>query len=109
MSGRKRVKIDPGEPLFPGVVDRAKPPEEDEGKWKREFWKRYGELTSRMGKNETYNQRTRDLILARIVPEWIFRGALLSQNPDHVDRCQKAVIALERLHAEIFGKDGLPW
>lgn len=93
--------------LFPEVTDRAKPPG-TEPEWRQNFWQKFSRLEQRFGRGETYAPRARELILAGVVPEWVFRGALLAENSEHVDRCQKAVLALERLHAEIFGKGNPP-
>lgn len=55
----------------------------------------------RFGKGETYSAEERHLILERVVPEFIFRGARFGTGPTK-ERCAKAIDSLKELHRRVI-------
>jgi hypothetical protein len=74
-----------------------------EAAWRADFYRKFSRLEQQFGRGETYSAHARKLILDKVVPEWLFRGVLTAETAEHVERCQKGILALERLHTEIFG------
>lgn len=59
-------------------------------------------LDQHFGRGESYSRFDRELIQEGVVPEWLLRGRkLLHGTPDGA-RCEKAVNALEGLHAAVW-------
>lgn len=54
----------------------------------------------RFGKGETYSSEERHLILERVVPEFVFRGARFGDG-ETKKRCEKAIEALKELHRRV--------
>lgn len=73
--------------------------------WRIGFYRNLGRLERRFnGRGPTYPAAWIRLILEGIVPEWVFRGILFAPDEEHRKRCEKARLALERLHGQIFEK-----
>lgn len=89
---------------FPSLVETGAASVPDEAEWRREFWRKYAKMQRDFGKGETYSLAARELIRKRIVPEWVFRGLVFSDGEKAI-RCEKAVLALERLFRDLFGEN----
>jgi hypothetical protein len=76
--------------------------------WRRSFWARLAALEKKYGKGPTYGLRDRQLILVKIVPEWVFRAAYAGETVKIRQRAERAAIALERLYTEAFGEPEAP-
>ncbi len=88
-------------PTFHPTFDMSEPPDlEAEKRWRGRFWAGLREAEREFGTGPTYPEEWRRLILEGIVPEWVFRGIMFGKTRTLKTRCEKARLALERLHKE---------